>query len=884
MSEDLEYSLVSAARAGKLERLKNCVAAGANVDTRLANGDSALHAALNWNHIEAIEFLLSKGANPDLVDQKGRTLLMRVADTGPPELVTSLLAYGASPNLTDPEYGLTPLMRAAVRGRVDTVQLLLKAGADPTALDRGGKTALEKAQAWGKTEVVDVLKNTIAPEPESERVILEESSCPEVGTTDPACPSPEETGNMNSEESDPPDSQGKRLKKKKKKKRKKIQQTTLKPPTWSPPAGYRDKLRKEAQKAVSILTGFPDLDSIFLPEAEGKEIRDILRTTKKDIQQTMQRVVEEAEWDRINVGFYGQTNSGKSTVIEALIGGDGTGIGEGYKDFTKHVKDVKYGNLVLLDMPGIEGKEADVREEIAKALRKTHLVFFINGTNKEPDQPVLKKIADDLASEARIYSIINARGKPSAYRDVNGLLNENLQKLEARIIGQLGKPFGKRYQGNFTVQAYLAFLARGNPTRTDLVKDQGKLIQVFSSPSSAFEFSRMATVRQTIDDLAKDGLKEIAVSNTLKLLEPLEKNLNRLYRKREELQKIVDNLASEVSKVASSCLEIFEKSNQKIDSMVNQRIEDMKTEMTKKVYQGIDEGWSESRIKQDIDRIKDLTHAEISAQLNQRILEMKNDLDAVLQAFKRRLELEFKFLDFSEDLPINEILKRLERDFDYYLREAWDLLKRLFWGAIPALLGNVLIAVAAALVVIIRKIWDVFFRDPEKRKREAKQDAYSKIQDAVNNLRRKVQNTMNSQKEKLQGAITDSITKIKEIPQHLTKFLASFGFSIAELARVVAEISEALLRHLSIRSFDKAYVGVKAKEIYIIGNVTASPDGVLARVSDVVVYPSIQELFKSCPHQIENGTLFLDGGKDLAFWALTAFASDLGFESVRRYS
>lgn len=870
MFTDLEYYLISAARIGDLERLRECVIAGVDLDTMLANGDTALHVAMNWGHIEAIKFLISEGANPDILHQKGRTLLMRAADGGYLELATFLLDHGASPNLADPHYRLTPLMRAAVRGQIEMVQLLLEAGADATMRDTDKKTAQDKAHLWGRTQIAELLKETRISEEQSRegfkpKLALENTTKYGTSTDYRCCRCGKDPGtNL---------IHGKRY------------CNDCRPRSAESPnttSSYKNKLREAAQNALRILAKFPDLDSVFLPDAgKRREIKDILQTSKKDLQQALKRVVDEAEWDRVNIGFYGQTNSGKSTVIESLIGGDGTGIGEGYKDFTKHVKDLNYGNLALLDMPGIEGKEADVREEIGKALRKTHVVFFINGTNKEPDQPVLKKIADDLASEAKIYSIINVRGKPSAYRDVKGLLTGNLQKLEARILGLLGKSFGKRYQGNFTVQAYLAFLARGRPIREDLVKDQGKLGQVFKPPSTAFEFSRMATVRQAIDNLAKDGLKEIAIANTLKLLEPLETSLDRLYQKREELQTIVDNLESEVSAVVSECSDIFQKCNQKIEDKVNRRIEDMKAKMTKKVYQGIDEGWSESRIRKEIEQIHNSTHAEICNQLNQRISEMKNDIDILLQAFKRRLELEFKFSEFSVDLPIDDILKKLDRDVDYYLRELWDVLKRMFW-ALPTLLVNVPVAVMTAIVIIIRKFCDFFFGDPAKRKREAKQDAYSKIHEAISKIKNDAQSKMNSQRRQLQKSVTDPLNMIKEHPKYLKNFLVSFGVAIAELARVVAETSGALLRHLSVKSFDKAYIGVKAEEICLIGNGQMDTDGALAKLSDVLVYPTTQKVLESCPHRIENGTLFLGQGKDLLFWALTAFSADLGIQSVRR--
>ena len=62
------------------------------------------------------------------------------------------------------------------------------------------------------------------------------------------------------------------------------------------------------------------------------------------------------DWEHLNIAFYGETNAGKSTLIEALISGRGDSIGEGYKDYTKTVTEINSDKMHYLDMPGIEGR------------------------------------------------------------------------------------------------------------------------------------------------------------------------------------------------------------------------------------------------------------------------------------------------------------------------------------------------------------------------------------------------------------------------------------------------------------------------------------------------------------------------------------------------
>lgn len=53
--------------------------------------------------------------------------------------------------------GFTPLMNAAQHGSKDAVAFLLLHGADPTATDKAGQTALDKAQAYQHPEIVSLL-------------------------------------------------------------------------------------------------------------------------------------------------------------------------------------------------------------------------------------------------------------------------------------------------------------------------------------------------------------------------------------------------------------------------------------------------------------------------------------------------------------------------------------------------------------------------------------------------------------------------------------------------------------------------------------------------------------------------------------------------------
>ncbi len=107
-----------------------------------------------------IEQLLDQGLDIDAADEKGRTALMWASAWGRNDIVELLLQRGAETDVRD-RYGETALMKAARRGIENVVKTLLDVGgADSRACDNRGKTALEKALQWGKTNVAGLFGNT----------------------------------------------------------------------------------------------------------------------------------------------------------------------------------------------------------------------------------------------------------------------------------------------------------------------------------------------------------------------------------------------------------------------------------------------------------------------------------------------------------------------------------------------------------------------------------------------------------------------------------------------------------------------------------------------------------------------------------------------------
>lgn len=141
-----------ASRENDLSAMRKFVEAGFKIDTKDAEGRSALHVAAEAGAMGTADYLLDRGVPVDVTDPAGRTPLMAAVIAKQTEMTRWLLKQGADPRLKDSE-GFKPLMLAVREGSSGPVSEL--AAYDRSDLDN----ALLLAALVGRTDVIDSLTN-----------------------------------------------------------------------------------------------------------------------------------------------------------------------------------------------------------------------------------------------------------------------------------------------------------------------------------------------------------------------------------------------------------------------------------------------------------------------------------------------------------------------------------------------------------------------------------------------------------------------------------------------------------------------------------------------------------------------------------------------------
>ena len=297
-----------------------------------------------------------------------------------------------------------------------------------------------------------------------------------------------------------------------------------------------------------------------------KNLLSFLEIYIKDSMNKLGEIKTGARWDKLVIAFFGMTNAGKSTIIETFRilfdesrhgsnqtegGNDGMIVGYGDSDFTKvyeeHNLEITGKEFVLIDVPGIEGREEDFRDEIKRALNQAHCVFYVQGENKKPDVNTAEKIKNYLSNWVNVYSIFNVRNNAEYYdesEERETLETEAIHKNEQLIQDTFRNILGNIYKGNITLQALLAMCAYGRfpSTREKLSRSQKKLLGYFGSADAVLRFSRFDRVMQLVDQKSEHYMDEIVEANKQKLIAQYRKVYQGLVDMMAEQQRDIDRL------------------------------------------------------------------------------------------------------------------------------------------------------------------------------------------------------------------------------------------------------------------------------------------------------------------------------------------------------
>ena len=294
------------------------------------------------------------------------------------------------------------------------------------------------------------------------------------------------------------------------------------------------------------------IDNIGSLSAKNQKLKTIQDSVTREIQEILtysraqlQEVIFHTVWDKLVIAFFGETGAGKSTIIETFrikfndksrkeiiettgkICVDGLIVGDGRQDFTqehnKYQLEIDGRPFIMIDVPGMDGKEGDYLDEIGVALKQAHCVFYVHGHNKKPDAATAKKIEMFLSDWVDVYSVYNVRGGVSDYDEEEErecLINDKIKSIQESTISVFKNIIPDNYKGNITCQGLLALLsvADFHPSCAKFINDQKKLVKYFGDKYTIEKYSQIDSITEFVRLHSKEFHHRILAANNQKLL------------------------------------------------------------------------------------------------------------------------------------------------------------------------------------------------------------------------------------------------------------------------------------------------------------------------------------------------------------------------------
>ncbi len=435
-------------------------------------------------------------------------------------------------------------------------------------------------------------------------------------------------------------------------------------------------------------------------------LEDLLDTAEEEMIHTLQHTV----WNNLVVAFFGETNAGKSTIIETfrflfdeqrkkcLANGFpdnastrivGTGQADYTKDYNEYEMYIEGRPFTLIDVPGIEGNEEDFVDDIKKALAQAHIVFYVQGHNIKPDVATASKIKKYLGDWVNVFSVYNVRGGAFNYRKSEQrkkLVIGDAVRAEKLIVETFSEILGEVYKGNISLQALLALcaVAKFPAEWQDLVDVQNKVLGQFDSDKSLFAFSQFNNITDLIFQKANNFNEEIAEANKQKLLSLGRFFVSSINHELDTQSGNIDKFSTELKTYKREVSVIFSDTKNKLKNRLFAKNDMLYSSLQQEINDIIDTNSSNSDIK---DKIIALCHSFSFKYADEMKIIVKTEIMNMSEKLKKKQKTLDCYESLIKDVYPDAILPDIEIDLSSILAEMEITLSELWTTAAGAVVG-----------------------------------------------------------------------------------------------------------------------------------------------------------------------------------------------------
>ncbi|GAA7482030.1 hypothetical protein ckin122_01850 [Helicobacter pylori] len=462
---------------------------------------------------------------------------------------------------------------------------------------------------------------------------------------------------------------------------------------------------------------------------------------------------------------------------------DGAIIGDGRNDFTLKTQSYSFQynhqNFVLLDVPGIEGSEQKVIDQISNATQKAHAIFYVTKTPNPPQKGeegkrgTIEKIQKQLASQTEVWTIFNKPiNSPRALKDE--LVNES-EKESLKILNkEMKNILGKHYMGYKAVSAQAAFygLSQALIPETDFDKKKQKFLKDFKAEELLYQSHFKLLAKFISEELLKNSRAKIIQSNcnkALKVVEELqntikttiEKRIDPMIKARQEYKEEVDdNLDRSTDKFISDL------KNSALDE-IDQFKFDIGEIMEERIEKGVEDEECKEIFKNELIQGIEILCENIKQRFKECEKRFDEQIKEDIERFKEKIKDSLKML---ECISIDSGNFDFNTDFNIDNGIDGFALGASIGGLVLLLLTPVvgefvLIAgMGLALVGVGKSVWGFF--DSDYKKSQQKKEVDEKLDEACEKIAENVKSRIESYKKGALGMIEELNAGFNKLVDH----------------------------------------------------------------------------------------------------------------------
>jgi len=481
---------------------------------------------------------------------------------------------------------------------------------------------------------------------------------------------------------------------------------------------------------------------------------------------------------------------------------DGQIMGDGRSDFTRESKeflfDINGTQVKLIDVPGIEGDEKLVENEISKAVKKAHAVFFVTSKDATPNEGTLQKIKAHLADQTEVWTVYN---KPvTSPRSLkNGLIsNDDERGALSDLNKHMESVLDKNYK-DYTVVAGLAgFYAVANCLVPFGEKNRNQL--KFLNNSDRDELKEKSGLRAFQDHLTQkvvgDVPYKIKASNFNKanyVLKQTVETLNNVHTGFSDLKLNIDKqVALTKQEIDSGYLDLV----QSLKTVIDKNIQDFERKTRQEVYQRIESNISNDDFKSILklkiddnlktvsdDLVKDFKNetSQFDENLKQKLQKLSSRLASIQNNFKSQ-GISGLENNVSLKFDINSGINKMG-----LLGVGIGVGAAMWWN--PVGWGAIALTAAGLLFSFAKAIWSFF--DSDFKKAEQKKSVDKNLSNIVKELKKVAQENLNGVEEKIEPSLLDLKKKLNEPSDQITGLVEDIHQSIKMFNTLSNNISSA---------------------------------------------------------------------------------------------